>query len=241
MTMSDERRQFRILFRHFLAGIIDLESLSASGDLHQLLARALAVLAAFGFVVTIVVAPRLAFSTLPPDAIVRGLAAQADFMIAATTAVVGAVVLLAWNLVLPDRRDSSIIGLLPVRARTILLAKAAALVSAAGLSVLATNIAMGLASRSCAPAGSSPPVVSRRRRSQLSPSAIDAFRHSRAPCSSAASSSSGLCVSSSPRSKRLRGCLPRGFSNCTDNSAPDIRLSPDAPSQALPSSRRWRC
>ncbi len=42
---------------------------------------------------------------------------------------------LAWNNVLPDRRDRLILGLLPVRPRTVLLAKLAALGTALGVAV----------------------------------------------------------------------------------------------------------
>jgi hypothetical protein len=58
--------------------------------------------------------------------------------------VAGLFAVLAWNTVLPDRRDCLILGLLPVRARTVFLAKAAALATALGVAVVALNIFTGL-------------------------------------------------------------------------------------------------
>ena len=51
--MPDERRQFRILYRDFLFRMVDLELLSASGEIQTLLVQFVAMLAAFNFVVSI--------------------------------------------------------------------------------------------------------------------------------------------------------------------------------------------
>ena len=59
-------------------------------------------------------------------------------------AIAGLFSVLAWNTVLPDRRDCLVLGLLPVRLRTVFLAKVAALATALGVSVAAVNLFTGL-------------------------------------------------------------------------------------------------
>jgi len=47
--MLDTRRQFRVLYRDFLARTVDLELVSAGGEIQKLLAQFAALLAAFSF------------------------------------------------------------------------------------------------------------------------------------------------------------------------------------------------
>jgi hypothetical protein len=56
--VPSERQQFRILYRDFLFRIVDLELLSARGEIQKLLVQFVAMLAAFSFVVTILYFPR---------------------------------------------------------------------------------------------------------------------------------------------------------------------------------------
>lgn len=51
--MIDERRQFRVLYRGFLFRVIDIELLSASGEVHNLLAQFAALLAAYSSVLAL--------------------------------------------------------------------------------------------------------------------------------------------------------------------------------------------
>src|SRR5262249_20144256 len=69
----------------------------------------------------------------------RAAADASEFMIATTMALAGLLAVLAWNTVFPDRRDCLILGLLPVRTRTILLTKLAAIGTALGVTVGAIN------------------------------------------------------------------------------------------------------
>jgi hypothetical protein len=52
-SMIDERRQFRVLYRGFLFRVIDIELLSASGEVHNLLAQFAALLAAYSSVLAL--------------------------------------------------------------------------------------------------------------------------------------------------------------------------------------------
>lgn len=142
--MADERGQFRVLYRDFLARIVDLELVSAGGEIQKLLGQFAAILAAFSFVVMVWVVPKVATAHLTPDRLATAVRPINEFLIATTMAMTGLFTLLAWNTVLPDRRDCLVLGLLPVRVRTIFLAKVAALATALGVSVIAINCFTGL-------------------------------------------------------------------------------------------------
>jgi predicted permease len=140
-----ERSQFRFLYRDFLFRIVDLELLASRGDAQRLLSQFGALLAAFSFTFAIYFVPRYGLSTLPWDKLSKLGWVDQDLLIATTMAIAGMFTILAWNNVLPDRRDCLIFGLLPVRTRTIFLAKLAALATALGVAVAALNIFTGLA------------------------------------------------------------------------------------------------
>ena len=143
--MPDERRQFHILYRDFLFRILDLELLASRGEAQRLLAQFAALLAAFSLTFAIYFVPRYGLSTLPFAEIGRLGWVDQDLLIATTMAIAGMFTVLAWNNVLPDRRDCLILGLLPVRTRTVFLAKVAALGTALGVAVTALNVFTGLA------------------------------------------------------------------------------------------------
>jgi hypothetical protein len=142
--MPDERRQFRVLYRDFLFRLVDIELLSAGGDVQKLLGQFVAMLAAFGFTIAIFTFPALAKSRLPFEKLIGPVRIEQEFLIATTMAIAGLFSVLAWNAVFPDRRDSLILGLLPVRIRTIFLAKVAAIATALGVSIAAVNTFTGL-------------------------------------------------------------------------------------------------
>ena len=142
--MPDERRQFRILYRDFLSRMVDIEVLSARGDIQKLLAQFGALLAALSFVLSVIMVPRYVGSTLPAAQLRIAAWGDEEFLIGITIAVVGLFAVIAWNAVLPDRRDSLVLGPLPVRLRTIFLAKVAAVATALGVSIGAVNVFTGL-------------------------------------------------------------------------------------------------
>lgn len=145
LTGKDERRQFRILYRDFLFRILDLELLASRGEAQRLLAQFAALLAAFSFTFTIYFVPRYGLSTLPWEKLGRLGWVDQDLLIATTMAIAGMFTILAWNNVLPDRRDCLIFGLLPVRTRTVFVAKLAALATALGVAIAALNVFTGIA------------------------------------------------------------------------------------------------
>jgi pimeloyl-ACP methyl ester carboxylesterase len=138
--VPDERCQFRILFRAFLSRVVDLELLSPGGDIQKLTTQFAAILAAFNFVTAYLLVPRYLTSTQPHSLLVVNAWSDEEFLISTTISVVGLFMVVAWENLLPDLRDSFALGVLPVRIRTIALAKVAPLISAAGVIVLLVNI-----------------------------------------------------------------------------------------------------
>jgi predicted permease len=145
MTPPNPHRQFLVLFRSFLSRMIDLELLSSRGEIQTLLTHFAAMLAAFSFTLTIYLTPRYATSPLPHARLMTLAWLDEEFLIGTTMAIAGLFTLLAWNSVLPDRRDSLVLGPLPVRIRTLCQAKAAALLTSLGVSVVAINAFTGIA------------------------------------------------------------------------------------------------
>ncbi len=139
--MSRERpaTPLRVLYRDFLTRLVDLEILSTGADIQKLLAQFAALLAAASFTYAVASVPRYVESSLPQAQLLAAAYGEQEFLIASTMAIAGLFSVLAWNTVPPDRRDCFILGVLPVRVRTIFLAKVAALVTALALAVAAVN------------------------------------------------------------------------------------------------------
>jgi hypothetical protein len=138
------RRQFVVLHRLFLARMIDLDILSARGDVRELIARMVALLAAFSFILTYLIGGRYFSTTLPRARLLYAIWNDEEFLISASIAVAGLFAVLAWNAVFPDRRDCLILGPLPVPTSTIILAKLSAMAAALGVGLLSINVFTGL-------------------------------------------------------------------------------------------------
>jgi hypothetical protein len=138
------RRQFRVLYREFLFRIVDRDLLSthATGDASQLLLQLVALLV---FLSLCVCAPVL-FTGTPAPAHTRLIFAWTfeHFLIATTMLVIGVFAVLSWNAMFPGHGDVLVLGPLPIRAHTILLARLAAVATALGLTILALHVAAGM-------------------------------------------------------------------------------------------------
>ncbi len=137
-------RQFRVLHRLFLARMIDLEILSAGGDVISLIARVVSVLAALSLVLTYLIAGRYFSTTLPRASLQYSLWNDTEFLISTSIAVAGLLAVLAWNAVFPDRRDCLVLGPLPISTPVIVFAKLSAMATALGVSLFAVNAFTGL-------------------------------------------------------------------------------------------------
>src|SRR5262245_6136653 len=138
------KRPFRILYREFLFRVIDRELLSthAAGDAHQLFTQIAAVLVFFSLAMSIPALDRNVGFSAPMQLFFAWRFEH--FLIATTMLAVGLFAVLSWGSMFPDYRDLVILAPLPVRARTILLAKLAAIVTALCLAVFAMHAAAGV-------------------------------------------------------------------------------------------------
>jgi pimeloyl-ACP methyl ester carboxylesterase len=144
MLRQSARRPFAVLHRLFLARMIDLEILSARGDVRDLIVHFVSVLAAFSFVMTYLLGGRYFSTTLPRSQLLFAIWNDEEFLVSAGIAVAGLLAVLAWNAVFPDRRDCLVLGPLPVTTPTIILAKLSAMATALGVSLIAINVFTGL-------------------------------------------------------------------------------------------------
>ena len=145
-----KKLQFRVLYREFLFRIVDLELLSphAKGDSQGLISQFVSLLVFFSMCLALAAgfwAANFRNDRVPPIMQLLSAATMEHFLIATTMLVVGLFALLSWESTFPDRRDVLVLGPLPVRARTMFLAKVAAVASAMGLSILALHLFAGLA------------------------------------------------------------------------------------------------
>jgi CubicO group peptidase (beta-lactamase class C family) len=137
--------QFRVLYREFLFRMVDMEVLAAHalGDSNKLLGQFASLLlfisvwmalGAFGF----------ASARMGPQVAFVLIMITEHFLIATTMLVVGLFAVLSWDSTFPNRRDVLVLAPLPVRPRTMFLAKVAAVGTALALTVALMHSAMGL-------------------------------------------------------------------------------------------------
>jgi CubicO group peptidase (beta-lactamase class C family) len=143
-----KKLQFRVLYREFLFRIVDLELLSAhaEGDSRTLLGQFASLLLFCGFLLaggSVLWTAML--KNAPPLYHVIGAWTAQHFLIATTMLVVGLFAVLSWESTFPDRRDVLVLGPLPVRARTMFLAKVAAVATALGFTLAMLHVLAGIA------------------------------------------------------------------------------------------------
>jgi hypothetical protein len=129
--------QFRVLYRQFLLRVVDLEALSIQADVPRYLGQFAGIL----IMISCLRAILTLFFPPPPDmAWTIELSAISNLLL-----VVGLISVVTWDATFPDRRDVLALGHLPVRPRTILLAKISATAALVGLAMVTLNWASGLA------------------------------------------------------------------------------------------------
>src|SRR5262249_30339825 len=138
------KRSFRILYREFLLRVVDRELLSAhaGGDAHEFCTQLAAILLFFSVAISIPALDRNSEWSSPLRLFFSWRFEH--FLIATTMLAVGLFAILSWGSMFPDHRDVLVLAPLPVRARTILLAKLAAIATALALVVLAMHAVAGL-------------------------------------------------------------------------------------------------
>jgi CubicO group peptidase (beta-lactamase class C family) len=141
-----EKLQFQVLYRQFLFRMVDLELLSADalGDSNKLLGQFAALLIFVS--IFFLAGPAMIIGTSHMQSQLQQLAGWGaeHFLIATTMLVVGLFAVLSWDSTFPDRRDVLVLAPLPVRARTLFMAKVAAAGTALGLTVVFLHSAAGI-------------------------------------------------------------------------------------------------
>jgi hypothetical protein len=135
--------QFRVLYREFLFRMVDLELLAPQGDITKLLGQFAALLA---FISSVLALGALFFDgrKMSPERLLVTLWGTEHFLIATTMLVVGLFAVLSWDSMFPDRRDVLVLAPLPICARTLFLAKVAAVATALSLTVVSLHAFAGI-------------------------------------------------------------------------------------------------
>ena len=135
--------QFRVLYHQFLLRVVDLESLSIQADIPRFLGQFAGIL--------------IMFSMLQGLGLLLGFGIDERFRALSTIwgveqrlfstmmLVAGLIAVVSWDNIFPDRRDAMILSPLPVRPRTILMAKVTACAATLGLAIVSLNFASGSA------------------------------------------------------------------------------------------------
>jgi CubicO group peptidase (beta-lactamase class C family) len=142
---ENTKLQFQALRRQFLFRAVDLEVLSGSalGDSNKLLGQFATLLIFFSLILSLGVLGAGDADTTPYARFASTLSME-HFLVSTTMLVVGVFAVLSWDSIFPDRRDVLMFAPLPVRTRTIFLAKLAATATALALVVVLLNGATGL-------------------------------------------------------------------------------------------------
>ncbi len=137
--------QFRVLYREFLLRLVDLELLSADaqGDTNKLLGQFGTVLVSLSVFIGL---GGLFFDArgMSPAQFQAATLTIEHFLISTTMLVTGLFAVLSWDSTFPDRKDVLVLASLPIRSRTLFLAKIAAVASGLGLAVVAFSGAPGV-------------------------------------------------------------------------------------------------
>lgn len=134
---------FRVLYRQFLLRVIDLESLSIEADVTGFLGQFAGVLIMLSLVHSLVTYLGFTFITEPMAH--RAFCWHMEhYLISTMMLVIGLITVVSWESTFPDRRDVMVLLPLPVKPRTILLAKITASCAVLGLAILTLNIAAGV-------------------------------------------------------------------------------------------------
>jgi hypothetical protein len=137
-----KKLQFRVLYRQFLLRVVDLELLAPQGDITKLLGQFVALLAIVSLWILL---PSVSMAARPssPDLGLIYAWVEAHFLVSTTMLTVGLFAVLSWESMFPDRRDVLVLFPLPVRGRTLFLAKVAAVATALSLTLLALKLFPG--------------------------------------------------------------------------------------------------
>lgn len=134
--VDSEREQFRVLFRTFLRGLFENDLVPETVDLRQSSLWLAAVFMIPPAVFTLLLSLSYG-SWMTDEELALRAVPQKLYFVGYSMAAVGFVTVLVWDRLFPDRRDAILLGSLPVRSRTVVFARLAALVAVvAGFAVV---------------------------------------------------------------------------------------------------------
>lgn len=127
-ALAGDRRQFRQLVRLFFGRFLENDLICLDGDTTATLSNILALLAAPGVILPVL--EQFVYARFPGSPLYiwdfRSIQEKA-FYLGYSMSVLGIVLALEWDSLMPDRRDFTVLRPFPIRLRTLLAAKAAAL------------------------------------------------------------------------------------------------------------------
>jgi hypothetical protein len=128
MAGREETRQFRLLLHHFLGRFLDNELVSARASAEVTLIHILTLLALPGLLISFnLITKYVNLARGPAELYERAALDDRLFFVYFSMIVTGFVTIFEWDALFPDRRDYTVLTPLPIRARTVLAAKMAAL------------------------------------------------------------------------------------------------------------------
>ena len=137
--IANEREQFRVLFRTFLGGLFENDLVPETVDLRQSALWLAAVFMIPPAVFTLVLSLSYGSWMTDEELALRSIP-QKLYFIGYSMAAVGFVTVLVWDKLFPDRRDAIVLGTLPIRPRTIVFARLAALVAVVVCFAIVVNL-----------------------------------------------------------------------------------------------------
>ena len=120
----NDRLQFRVLYREFLFRMVDLELLStqARGDMSKLFGQFASLLIWLSIGLAIGGLSVGGGRMQPMQRVLFGWTGE-HFLIETTMLVVGLFAVLSWDSTFPDKRDVMVLAPLPIRSKTLFMAK----------------------------------------------------------------------------------------------------------------------
>lgn len=130
--MTSERAQTRLLTKTFFTRLFETELMPAGAGHMHVVVSVIAFLAAPSFVLPLLLMKKYVWP-LPPDVLRTSLALDRTLALLLAMTATAFITLVIWENLFPDRRDSRILGVLPVRGRSFVMARLTAIVGLFGL------------------------------------------------------------------------------------------------------------
>ncbi|MBI4893056.1 MAG: hypothetical protein HY821_20705 [Acidobacteria bacterium] len=122
MTRLEQLRSQRLI-RHFTHSFLDNDLIAAGGEPHQLFVTTLALLAGLGFTLSVLFAFRYASIGIPLSVLRQAHISDNLLVLLITMSVTALLTVIAWDGLLPSRRDAMVLSPFPIRPAAIFRAR----------------------------------------------------------------------------------------------------------------------